>query len=73
MDCRVSVNATLVQELDALPKMPGESKCFHLMGGTRICRVGVVLGSSLLNNTAVRRGLDRSGTRGRGQLGALQR
>lgn len=33
--------------------MPGQSKCLHLMGNTRVCRVQSVLGSSLLNNPQV--------------------
>lgn len=53
-DCKVSPDDYLVKQLDTLPMMPGESKCLHLLGETRICRVGSVLGSSLLNNPAVR-------------------
>ena len=43
------------KQLDVLPTSPGQSKCIHLAGNTRICRVLTVLGSSLAGNPQVRR------------------
>ena len=50
----MSADEATNQQLDATPKMPGESKCIQLLGSTRVCRVGAVLGSSLVNNAEAR-------------------
>ncbi|GBF96537.1 hypothetical protein Rsub_09120 [Raphidocelis subcapitata] len=52
-ECKVSNSTELVARLDKLPMMPGESKCIHLLGNGRVCYVGVVLGTSLLDNPQV--------------------
>jgi len=52
-ECLVSPNATLERALDKLPAAPGESKCIHLLGDGRVCIVGAVLGTSLLDNPQV--------------------
>lgn len=52
-ECKVSNSTEAVRRLDKLPMMPGESKCIHLLGKGRICYVGVVLGTSLLDNPEV--------------------
>ncbi|KAI8471062.1 MAG: hypothetical protein J3K34DRAFT_458522 [Monoraphidium minutum] len=55
-DCRPTASSDLVKALDDLPWMPGESKCFTIMGGGRICKIGAVLGTSLVNSTQVANG-----------------
>jgi hypothetical protein len=55
-ECKVSADPAVVQQVNTLPVMPGQSKCIHLMGGTRICFVHVVMGTSLVNNPEVRYG-----------------
>eukprot|EP00877_Chromochloris_zofingiensis_P014357 jgi/Chrzof1/9175/Cz03g38220.t1 len=51
--CQASTDPTLVSQLNNLPQRPGESQCIHMPGGTRICLVHNVLGTSLLNNQNV--------------------
>lgn len=42
-------------QLDKLPVMPGSPRCFNLVGSGRVCLIHAVLGTSLLNNSQVRR------------------
>ena len=55
-ECKAAADEALVRDLDNLPAMPGESKCIHLAGNSRVCRLGVVLGSSLAGNAALPEG-----------------
>lgn len=52
-ECLVSPDAALVKQLDDLPLRSGESKCIHLLEGARVCLVGAVMGTSLLDNPQV--------------------
>lgn len=52
-ECEASTNAAAVQQLYKLPMQPGQSKCFHLLGGGRVCVVYAVIGTSLTNNKQV--------------------
>lgn len=52
-ECKVTPDEALVAQLDAMPMMHGETKCMHLAGDTRVCRIGAVLGSSLVANPQV--------------------
>lgn len=49
----MSADEADVRDLDEMPSMPGETKCIHLAGDARVCRIGAVLGSSLVGNAAV--------------------
>jgi hypothetical protein len=52
-ECLVSNNERLNQQLDNLPVLKGDSKCIHVLGSGRVCFVGAVLGTSLLDNPKV--------------------
>ncbi|KAI8471073.1 MAG: hypothetical protein J3K34DRAFT_244030 [Monoraphidium minutum] len=47
-ECSPGADDDLVRRLDDLPLMRGESKCIHLAGGGRVCRVQTVLGASVV-------------------------
>lgn len=53
-ECRPSGDDNTNRHLNDLPMKPGEPKCVHLMGEGRVCLVGAVLGTSLLENPQVR-------------------
>ena len=52
-ECAVSASRGDVARLDDLPTRPGETKCFNVLGGGRVCQVHNVLGDSLLDNKNV--------------------
>jgi hypothetical protein len=52
-ECRAHTDQNLVAQLNTLPKQPGESRCIHMPGMTRICLVKAVLGTQYVNNGQV--------------------
>lgn len=54
-ECEAGTDASAVQQLYNLPRAPGQSQCFNLLGaaGGRVCIVHAVLGTSLLGNPSL--------------------
>ncbi|KAI8468653.1 MAG: hypothetical protein J3K34DRAFT_426509 [Monoraphidium minutum] len=69
-ECAASPEDWVNAGLNALPVKKGESKCIHLMGEGRICYVGAVLGTSLLENPQVAGGGVLTFIRGHKETGA---
>jgi hypothetical protein len=67
-ECQPHADPSMVEQLNQLPKVPGDSRCMHLVGDARICIVGAVLGTSLFDNPEVRVFWGRGETREQGVI-----